>query len=155
MPHGPAHRVRLAGRADDHDVAVVARGAQPRDDVEAEDVRQVQVEQDQVGPQLPDGRERLLPGAGDPDDPERLDPVDERPVDAGHHEVVVDHEHADRGGGTGRLRGRGGRGGRTGRAARCRHGAAPSATASVRWLTVMRAVNMAPSGVLVTEISPP
>ncbi len=172
VPHGAAHGVRLAGRADHHDVAVVPGGAQPGNDVEPEQVRQVQVEQDQVGPERVDGRDGLLAGAGDADDVEGLDALDEGAVHPGHHEVVVDHQNADRPGragpttapaGTGHAgcsgptgcTGRAGRAPRTARPLRAAHRLAPSATASARWLTVMRAVNIAPSGVFVTDISPP
>src|SRR5699024_3460828 len=122
--------------------ARLARRAQPRDDVEPEGVRQVEVEQHEVGLQLGDEGDRLVAGGGGADDLEARDALDEAAVDARHHEVVVDDEHPDH---------------RFSSTA-----ATDSVESSVKAVagpgpgsTVSRATNFAPVGVLSTSTSPP
>src|SRR5690606_8006543 len=91
-----AHAVRLPGGTDHHHVARVPGGPQPGDDVQAEQIRQVQVQQHEVGAEFTDGGDRLLTGAGHTGHAEGLHPCDVGAVHPGHPEVVVDHEHVDR-----------------------------------------------------------
>src|SRR5690606_6567541 len=60
-------------------------------------VRQVDVQQHQVGLVLLNGAQRFGAGMGGRDHLETLDPRDVPAVDPGDHEVVVDHQNSDHG----------------------------------------------------------
>jgi hypothetical protein len=80
---------------DHHDGDGAAAGPQPLQDLQAADVGQVDVQQDEVRCEVGATVQRLGPRAGRPHDLETGRALDEPGMDAGHHEVVVDDEDAD------------------------------------------------------------
>ena len=94
--HGLAHRVEVAGGADDDDVELTEGWlAQPAQHVEAAHVGQVDVEQHEVGTSGAHRLEGCPAGVHDANDLEARLSGDDARVHLGHHEVVVDDEHPD------------------------------------------------------------
>lgn len=89
---GASHRLGIVSRADHDHVALDSGGPHLVDEVEAEHVRQIEVQQDQIGHQPPRGGQCLGARVHDAHGLEVLDPVDERGMDPGDPEVVVDHQ---------------------------------------------------------------
>src|SRR4029453_6097210 len=76
--HGPLDGIGLVGRTDDDHIAIGTLDSDLADQIEAEDVRQVQVEQDEVRTQRARRVQRIGPGVCDADGAESFDPVHER-----------------------------------------------------------------------------
>ena len=94
---GLAHGIHLAGGADHQDIQFRGHLAQLVHQVQAVDVRQVDVQQHQVRLQASGFGHRLRTGVGHPDDGEPGRALDEPGVDFGHHEVVIDDQDFDHG----------------------------------------------------------
>ena len=88
-----ADGVEFARRGDHDDPDPVAIGPQPLQHLQTRHVRQVDIEQDQVGAEFMRGDQRLAAGARHSDDSVAVHPLDEAAVDLGDHEVVVDDQH--------------------------------------------------------------
>ena len=95
-PHGPAQAVDVAGGGDGDDVH---RGmvllAQPAQQLEPRHVRQVEVEEREVGAQPVDLLQRLGAGARGAHHAEAGHPAHEGFVQLGHPEVVLHDQGAD------------------------------------------------------------
>ena len=95
--HGPLDGIGLVGRTDDDHIAIGPLDSDLADQIEAEDVGQVQVEQDEVRTQRARRLQRIGPGVCDADGAEAVDPVHERRVDACDAEVIVNDQDGDHG----------------------------------------------------------
>src|SRR5829696_1236195 len=94
LHRGPQRLHVLRSRDGDHVDGFVGL-PKPPDHLEAAHVGQVDVEQEQVGPQAVDGAQGLGPCVPLPNRLEPRHPLDVGTVDRGRHEVVVDDEGAD------------------------------------------------------------
>jgi hypothetical protein len=90
-------RVDVACGADGDHVDVPARGADGTTHLEAPDVREPEVEEQQVDRFLGDGFQRPATGADGGHDGEAFQVVDDRPMAATDDWLVLDDEHPDHG----------------------------------------------------------